>query len=274
MQGAHWSEVVQDGQVRHLPATGDLSGMPASQFWNTTTTWAYTTYSNGGFWATASGWVLPVIARNNSALGRSLVRDAIQLARRSPAGLPDWSNAKFCCNCEGAASWTSHCMTPYPSTALLRGVDNYGSSAAAVYAAAKQLLLPVTDPWLSPAAAPTPALADTKSPLPLHVRASAALASRLPSSVTSTALVTSPRTAAEAAGDIDLEWLTEYGTMYQAEARECTGCTNCVQPPYNGCFFPPAADPGRPAAYSELWTRDFEYTLEYLYPLFDEIRCG
>jgi hypothetical protein len=63
---------------------------------------------------------------------------------------------------------------------------------------------------------------------------------------------------------------TEYATMYQAQARECTGCTDCVQPPYEGCFFPPAADPGRPAAYSALWTRDFEYTMEFLYPLFDE----
>jgi hypothetical protein len=59
--------------------------------------------------------------------------------------------------------------------------------------------------------------------------------------------------------------------MYQAQARECTGCTDCVQPPYDGCFFPPAADPGRPAAYSMLWTRDFEYTMEFLYPLFDEV---
>ena len=41
------------------------------------TTWQYNTFTNGGFWGTASGWVLPVIARNDSALGRKLLRDAI-----------------------------------------------------------------------------------------------------------------------------------------------------------------------------------------------------
>ena len=80
--GEHWNEVVQDGQIRHLPAVGDASGMPAGQYWPQTTTWQYNTYSNGGYWGEASGWVLPVIARNSSALAQKLVREAIAAAKR------------------------------------------------------------------------------------------------------------------------------------------------------------------------------------------------
>jgi hypothetical protein len=75
--GAHWAEVVQDGQVRHLPASGNAGGMPSGEYWPDVATWQYNTFANGGYWGTASGWVLPVIARNNSALGQKLVGDAI-----------------------------------------------------------------------------------------------------------------------------------------------------------------------------------------------------
>ena len=95
--------------------------------------------------------------------------------------------------------------------------------------------------------------------LPLHRR----VPSALPADSASSASSAGP-------ADPDMAWFTEYATMYQAEARECSGCADCDPPPYDGCFFPPAADPGRPAAYSALWTRDFEYTMEYLYPLFDQ----
>eukprot|EP01052_Picozoa_sp_SAG31_P026207 SAG31_NODE_2358_length_5873_cov_12.058019_2_plen_621_part_00 len=295
--GAHWGEVVQDGQIRHLPAVGDASGMPSGEYWPQTTTWEHGTYANGGYWASASGWVLPVIARSNYALGQQLVHQAIITAQRG--SLSEWRNAKFCCNCQGAASWTSLCMTPYPSTASLDGVRRYGRSVFSVYSAAKRLLGTGTvavhqgEPPAPPAAEPS-----------LHAKATAAVAAK----------------QLQVGDDPDLVWLTEYATMYQAQARECTGCTGCVQPPYDGCFFPPAADPGRPAAYSELWcvrfksdgtclflsiltstrrarnlaartyiactcacivsaltlsvslrTRDFEYTMEFLYPLFDDI---
>jgi hypothetical protein len=50
-----------------------------------------------------------------------------------------------------------------------------------------------------------------------------------------------------------------YATLYQQTALICNDQY------YDGCFFPPAADPARPSAYAMLWTRDFEYTLEFLY---------
>ncbi len=247
--GAHWTEVVQDGQVRHLPAFGDAGGMPSGEYWPDVTTWQYNTFANGGFWGTASGWVLPVIARNDSALGQKLVRDAIGVVQRD-GSLSEWQNAVFCCNCEGAASFTSVCMTPYPSTASLSGAARYGRSVFSVYSAAKRLLAAV-DEVATDVVALLPV--EPTAPLTLHAQVTA-LAGREPT----------------LGVDPDMAWLTEYATMYQAQARECTGCTDCVQPPYDGCFFPPAADPGRPAAYSALWTRDFEYTMEFLYPLFDE----
>ena len=132
-----------------------------------------------------------------------------------------------------AANFQAACMTPYPSTAALRGVDQYGSSAASVYSAAKRLLgtgAADDSRRVLPTAAATAAAAEGVTQ-PLHVRASASAAARA-------------ATGAGTAGDIDMAWLTEYATMYQAEARECTGCTGCDPPPYIGCFFPPAADPG------------------------------
>jgi hypothetical protein len=254
--GAHWAEVVQDGQVRHLPARDDASGMPAEQYWPQTTTWQYGTYANGGYWAEASGWVLPVIARANGALGQKLLRDAIHAAQRD-GSLREWQNTKFCCNCEGAATQTALCMTPYPSTASLSGVERYGRSVFSVYSAAKRLLGAHNPANGARASAEPPPTYSAPPPVTttLHAQATAAMARKQP---------LAPGV------DPDMAWLTEYATMYQAQARECTGCTGCVQPPYDGCFFPPAADPGRPAAYSELWTRDFEYTMEFLYPLFDE----
>ena len=81
--GAHWPEVVQDGQIRHLPATkAASSGMPEGEYWPATTTWEYQTHQNGGYWAAAAGWVLPVIARSDAALGARLVREAIDAVRR------------------------------------------------------------------------------------------------------------------------------------------------------------------------------------------------
>ena len=183
-----------------------------------------------------------------------MVRDAIATAQRD-GSLSEWRNAKFCCNCEGDATWTAQCMTPYPSTALLSGAARYGRSVFSVYSAAKRLLSGPSHSngvdYVFKGSTP-PALAHAKT---LHARTSAVMDTKQPA----------PNI------DPDLAWLTEYATMYQAQARECTGCTGCVQPPYVGCFFPPAADPGRPSAYSALWTRDFEYTMEFLYPLFDEI---
>ena len=104
--GAHWSEVVQDGQIRHLPLVGRgvVGGAPAGEYWPDTTTWQHQTFANGGYWAMASSFVLPVIATNDTVVAQSLVRDAIDLVRHEGV-LSEWSNNKFCCNCKGAASW-------------------------------------------------------------------------------------------------------------------------------------------------------------------------
>ena len=204
--GEHWSEVVQDGQIRHLPAIGDESGMPAGQYWPNTTTWQFGTYANGGYWGEASGWVLPVIGRANRELGQKLVREAIAAAQRD-GGLSEWVNSKFCCNCQGAAVWTGLCMTPYPSTASLRGAARYGRSAFGVYSAAKRLLGPgatAKPPRTQRTVAPP--VEPPAAPLTLHAQATAAMAAKqLAPGV-----------------DPDVAWLTEYATMYQAQARECT----------------------------------------------------
>ena len=202
--GQHWSSVVQDGQIRHLPAIGDESGMPAGQYWPNTTTWQFGTYANGGYWGEASGWVLPVIGRANHELGQRLVRDAIAAAQRD-GGLSEWQNTKFCCNCEGAAAWTGLCMTPYPSTASLRGASRYGRSVFNIYSAAKRLLGPAATAK-PPRTVALPAEPEPAAPLTLHAQATAAMAAKqLAPGV-----------------DPDVAWLTEYATMYQAQARECT----------------------------------------------------
>ena len=91
--GAHWSEVVQDGQIKHLAH---------QQYWAQTSFWEYDTYQNGGFWGTASGWVLPVIARNNSAVAVQLVREAIADARAN--GLNEWKNSEYKSGCNAPST--------------------------------------------------------------------------------------------------------------------------------------------------------------------------
>jgi hypothetical protein len=63
-----------------------------NQHWSFTKTGSGQTYqkhwkevASGGFWGTPSGWVLPVIARNDSAVAEQLVRDAINDCRRNGA---------------------------------------------------------------------------------------------------------------------------------------------------------------------------------------------
>ena len=99
--GAHWPEVVQDGQIRHLPL---------GEFWPAHLFWEYNVYQNGGYWGTASGWVLPVIARNNSAVAEQLVRDAIADARQN--GINEWHNREYCSNCEGEPKTRAGPLTP------------------------------------------------------------------------------------------------------------------------------------------------------------------
>lgn len=96
-------------------------------------------------------------------------------------------------------------MTPYPSTASLSGAARYGRSVFSVYSAAKHLLGPQASEVDLPVTPPAPAS--------LHAQATAAMAGR----------------ALAPGVDPDMAWLIEYATMYQSQARECTGCMGCIQ---------------------------------------------
>ncbi len=67
----HYDELVQRGQVRHLPG---------GQTWNRFMRASGPkpgTYQNGAFWATPVAWIAPTIARRNPTLAVKMVRDVI-----------------------------------------------------------------------------------------------------------------------------------------------------------------------------------------------------
>ncbi|HID24444.1 MAG TPA: hypothetical protein EYP14_18875 [Planctomycetaceae bacterium] len=65
----HYDEIVQRGQVRHLPA---------GQTWERLLTPIRPgTYQNGAFWATPVAWVAPTLARRDLDLAGRMVRDVI-----------------------------------------------------------------------------------------------------------------------------------------------------------------------------------------------------
>jgi hypothetical protein len=154
--GANWESVVQDGQIRHLPL---------GQHWPNPAFWEYDTYQNGGYWGTASSWVLPVIGRNNTLVARQLVRDAIADARLN--GINEWHNNAYCSNCVGvprtdtvAGKCSDHglgCQS-YPLHGnWFGGALTYGPNIGSIYVAAKLLLaLPPRPPPPSPPSPPPP----------------------------------------------------------------------------------------------------------------------
>eukprot|EP01050_Picozoa_sp_SAG11_P011184 SAG11_NODE_1168_length_5617_cov_20.200254_2_plen_492_part_00 len=158
--GAHWGEVVQDGQIRHLPL---------GQHWAEHAFWEWDVYQNGGFWGTASGWVLPVIARNSSAVAAQLVRDAIDDCRRN--GLNEWHSRDYCSNCAGEpvtaptqpGGLRGQCVPngigcqTYPMRGdWYGGAMIYGPNIGSVWRAA-QRILPAPPPPPPPLPPPTPA---------------------------------------------------------------------------------------------------------------------
>jgi hypothetical protein len=77
---AHWDEVVLAGQVRHLPA---------GQYWQRMLAPVPEgTYQNGGFWATPSGWLIRVLARDDEPFARALVQTLI--ADFQEHGVHEW----------------------------------------------------------------------------------------------------------------------------------------------------------------------------------------
>ena len=66
---AHYDQIVQRGQVRHLPSPQTWQRMLAPV--------KPGTYQNGAFWATPVAWVAPVIARRNVPLAAEMIKDVI-----------------------------------------------------------------------------------------------------------------------------------------------------------------------------------------------------
>eukprot|EP01052_Picozoa_sp_SAG31_P026206 SAG31_NODE_2358_length_5873_cov_12.058019_1_plen_463_part_00 len=158
--GAHWGEVVQDGQIRHLPL---------GQHWASHAFWEYDVYQNGGYWGTASGWVLPIIARNNSEVAKQLVRDAINDCKRN--GINEWHNREYCSNCKGPmvtqptqpGGLRGQCepsglgCQAYPMRGdWYGGAMIYGPNIGSIWRAA-QRLLPMPAPSPPPLPPPNPA---------------------------------------------------------------------------------------------------------------------
>lgn len=66
----HYNEVVQNGQIRHLPL---------GEYWEKTFIPVEEgTYQNGAFWATPTGWFADAIAQSDRALALKTIRDALQ----------------------------------------------------------------------------------------------------------------------------------------------------------------------------------------------------
>jgi hypothetical protein len=126
------SGVFQHGSPRHL-APG--------QFWpsGSTSTWQRGTFMNGGHWPLATAAVLPLLARADPAAAAELARNAVRLAAER-GGVDEWTNAEFCSNCRDTAVYIDR-LTPYPSSASLRGVARHGASTAGLCAAARAVLV-------------------------------------------------------------------------------------------------------------------------------------
>jgi len=63
----HYSQIVQQGQIRHLPGGG---------YWETCST-ARDTYQNGGYWATPAGWFVYALDRVDPKLADQTVLDLV-----------------------------------------------------------------------------------------------------------------------------------------------------------------------------------------------------
>ena len=148
---------MQDGQIRHLAA---------GQHWPQTKFWEYDAYQNGGFWGTASGWVLPVIGRNSTAVAKQLVRDAVEDARRN--GLNEWHNNDFMSGYSGPPQGEYAGLGAFASYPVMGawygGAMNYGPNIGSVYRAASLLLQDTpTPPPPTPPTPPAPPAPPTSS---------------------------------------------------------------------------------------------------------------
>ena len=216
---ANWAESFQNGAPRHL-APG--------QFWpsGSTSTWQRGTFMNGGYWPLAIVDVLPLLARVEPDVAADLLHSAVRLAR-ARGSVDEWTNDEYCCNCRGEADYTDR-LTPYPSSASLRGVARHGASTAGLYAATRAAV-----------AARAVHVSPRQASSPLRRLASAG------------PLV--------ASAESDLAWVTAAARQWLAGALVTPQTGAGAGTP----VYPPAADPNDPSAYAFLYTRDFEYVLEF-----------
>lgn len=80
----HYSEVVQDGQIRHLPG---------GTYWETTTGGGggQDHYQDGGYWGTATGFVASALDKVDSTLAKKTVLDMV--ANYRAKGVYEWVNS-------------------------------------------------------------------------------------------------------------------------------------------------------------------------------------
>lgn len=78
----HYSAIVQDGQVRHLPG---------ETYWNVTTGVGQNTYQNGGFWGTPTGMFASALQKVDSPLADQTVLDMVANYRQK--GVYEWVNS-------------------------------------------------------------------------------------------------------------------------------------------------------------------------------------
>jgi hypothetical protein len=79
---------VAEGQVRHMPPTGQFGG-----FWEKASS-GQNTYQNGGYWATPTGWLIVALDKVDHAAARKLFSEYVaSLRSRRAAGAPyEWIN--------------------------------------------------------------------------------------------------------------------------------------------------------------------------------------
>lgn len=81
-------EIAEEGQVRHLPKTGAFGG-----YWEQALS-GPDTYQNGGYWATATGWLIAALAKVDRRAANKLFGEYMEsLELRQKDGAPfEWIN--------------------------------------------------------------------------------------------------------------------------------------------------------------------------------------
>jgi hypothetical protein len=214
-------------------------------------------HANGGYFGEPVAWVLPLLG---NVTGPALLAEAVAAAR-ADGDVAEWRNSRYCCNCAGPA--TNRCITPWPSTALFKGVRGFGPAVFSLYAAAALFKIPgSTRRGAGGRAVTSPAQTGTAtrtSAAPAHNQTVAVPggggggATGRPAERTNDSSVPGGRLASmgrrtgpgdrgrrlagvgrleSAGGDPDFEWLVGYASRYLKAALVCAGPNDPYAP---GC---------------------------------------